>query len=139
MTTKNDAAPNFDAFLLDETSRLELDLPTGEPMLFDGKQVAVNLYGPATTQFTKARDAVEKEATKNVFRAMGNNKAKKGDEADADADAKYLVAVTASFENFPYPGGADAIYREPRLKYIANQVRTHLNDLGNFFGKSKQS
>lgn len=133
MTTKTNPE-TFAAFFLSETSRVEIDLPNGEPMLYDGKQVAVNVYGPATDVFAKAKDAMDKEASKRVFRSMGA-KLKKGDEEDKDADAKFLAAITDSVENFPFPGGAGAIYRERRLKYVADQVRAHLSDLGNFFGK----
>lgn len=133
MTTKTNPDA-FAAFFLSETSRIEIDLPNGEPMLYDGKQVAVNVYGPATDVFAKAKDAMDKEASKRVFRSMGA-KLKKGDEEDKDADAKFLAAITDSVENFPFPGGAGAIYRELRLKYVADQVRGHLSDLGNFFGK----
>ena len=124
----------FASFFLSETSRIEIDLPNGEPMLFEGKQVAVNIHGPATDVFVKAKDAMDKEAQKRVFRSMGA-KLKKGDDEDKDADAKFLAAITDSVENFPFPGGAGAIYRERRLKYVADQVRGHLSDLGNFFGK----
>ena len=124
----------FASFFLSETSRIEIDLPNGEPMLYDGKQVAVNIHGPATDVFVKAKDAMDKEAQKRVFRSMGA-KLKKGDDEDKDADVKFLVAITDSVENFPFPGGAGAIYRERRLKYVADQVRAHLSDLGNFFGK----
>ncbi len=134
------AAADFSAFMLDTTSRLELELPNGAPMLFDGKPVAVLLYGPATDEYAKARAAMEKESAARVFRAMGANKnKKKNGEDDAEADAKFLTAITAEFENFPYPGGAAAIYREPRLNYIGNQVRSHVNDLGNFFKESAKS
>ena len=133
MTTKTNPDA-FAAFFLSETSRVEIDLPTGEPMLYDGKQVAVNVYGPATDVYAKAKDAMDKEVQKRAFRTMGA-KLKKGDDEDKDADAKFLAAITDSVENFPFPGGAGAIYRELRLKYVADQVRTHLSDLGNFFGK----
>lgn len=130
----------FAAFMLETTSRLELELPNGAPMLWEGQPVAVKLYGPATDEYAKARAAMEKESAARVFRAMGANKnKKKNGEDDAEADAKFLTAITAEFENFPFPGGAQAIYREPRLNYIGNQVRSHVNDLGNFFKESAKS
>ena len=138
-TTTTAAATGFDAFFLTDTSRLEIDLPTGEPMLYNGQPVAVNLHGPSTDVFAKAKDAMDKEASKRVFRAMGGKGAKKMDAEDEDADPRFLTAVTADFENFPFPGGAAAIYRDRRLQYIANQVRSHLNDLGNFFPKPANS
>lgn len=137
MTTKTNPDA-FAAFFLSETSRIEIDLPNGEPMLYDGKQVAVNVHGPATDVFAKAKDAMDKEASKRVFRTMGA-KMKKGDEEDKDADAKFLTAITDSIENFPFPGGPGAVYREQRLKYVADQVRGHLNDLGNFFTAPSKS
>lgn len=133
-------AADFSDFMLEETTRLELELPNGEPMLFNGAPVAVNLYGPATKEYASARAELDKESASRVFRAMGNRSSKKkGGDEDREADAKFLTAVTASFENFPFPGGAFAIYREPKFKYIGNQVQAHINDLGNFFKASKKS
>lgn len=134
------AAADFSSFLLETTSRLELDLPNGKPMLWEGKPVAVLLYGPATDEYTRAKAAMDKESATRVFRAMSQVQKKKAKgEDDDDADAKFLVAITAQFENFPYPGGTEAIYREPRLAYIGNQVRAYVGDLGNFFAGSATS
>ena len=141
MTTKDTASAtvaDFESFFLADTSRLEVDLPNGEPMLYQGQQVAVLLYGPATDAYVKAKAAMEKEATHRVFAAMGAKK-KKGEEEDKESDPKFLTAVTAGFENFPFPGGPAAVYRERRLQYIADQVRRHLNDLGNFFEKPSKT
>lgn len=143
MNTPVTAPTEFDAFFLATTAHLVLDTPDGEPMLFNGQPVAVNLYSPATPEFVAAQTKREREVTQRVVSAMADknkNKSKKTDATDdADADAKFLCAVTAGFENFPFPGGAEAIYREPRLKYINNQVNRHLSDLGNFFGAPKTS
>lgn len=130
--TKETTATGFESFFLADTSRLDIELPTGEPMLYQGKQVVAVLYGPATAEHVKAKEAMEKEASRRVFAAMGAKK-KKGEDEDKEADQKFLTSVTEAFENFPFPGGTAAIYRERRLQYIADQVRRHLNDLGNFF------
>lgn len=127
----------FDQFFINETSALEIDLPNGDPMLFNGAPVIVHLHGPSTTEWMTALDAKEKEATKRVLAAMGQKG--KNAKKDIDADARFLCAVTSRFENFPYPGGIEAIYHEPRLKYINNQVNTHLNDMGNFYKNSEKN
>lgn len=138
--SKEITTADFSAFLLETTSRLELMLPNGEPMLWQGNPVAVHLYGPATDEYAAAKAAMDKEAAARVFRAMGANKNKKKQgEDEAETDAKFLTAITAEFENFPFPGGTAAVYREPRLNYIGNQVRSHVNDLGNFFKESAKS
>lgn len=130
---------DFSAFFLKDTTRVEIELPNGEPMLFKGEQVAFNIYGPSTDEFQKAKEALDKEAMKRVMANLGNKK-KKGEESeDKDADVKFLAAITESVENFPYPGGALEIYKNSKLKYIADQVRAHLNDLGNFFPAAANS
>lgn len=133
MSKSNEA--DFSAFFLSETSVVDLELPNGEPMTYQGEPVRVHVYGPATTQYAKANDALQKEAAKRVMAAIGSKGKKEAE--DKDADAKFLVAITDRFENFPYPGGADAIYREPKLKYIADQVRAYVGDAGNFYSTGK--
>lgn len=130
-----DQATDFSAFFLSDTSTVDIDLPNGEPMLYQGQRVKVHVHGPSTTAFTEAKTALDREAAKNMAAAFGV-KQKSKDQADKDADVKFLTAITSSIENFPFPGGTAAVYREPRLKYIADQVRAHLSDLGNFFAGS---
>jgi hypothetical protein len=128
---------DFSSFFLAETSIVELDLPNGEQMLYEGNPVRVHVHGPATARFTKANEAMQREAAKRVMAAIGNKGRKEAE--DKDADAKFLVAITERIENFPYPGGVEAVYREPKLKYIADQVRTFVGDTGNFFGPGEKA
>lgn len=130
--TATPAATDFSAFFLTDSSTLDLELPNGEPMLYNGQPVKVHLHGPSTEVFAKAKELLDREATKRVVKALGKTKSKR-DEEDKEADAKFLAAITSHFENFPYPGGPEAIYREPKLMYVSNQVRNHVNSLGNFF------
>lgn len=132
MSKQDDLLNDFSAFLLHDTSVVDIDLPTGSPMLYQGNPVRVHVYGPSTPQFIRANKVLTEEATKRVVAAMGNKKQKEADEREADA--KFLVAITANIENFPYPGGVEAIYREPRLMYIGDQVRKFVGDTANFFG-----
>jgi hypothetical protein len=130
-------ADDFASFFLSDTSALDIELPNGEPMLYNGQQVRVHLYGPSTTQHAKAKEALDREAIKRVVAASGAKGKREAE--DKDADVRFLVAVTARVENFPFPGGAEGIYREKRLAYIADQVRKHLGDMGNFFSAGEAS
>lgn len=131
----------FDAYLLKETGRVEIDLPNGEPMLFNGQRVVVHVFGPSSDVYADAKDALEREATKRatsmVTEALTKRKTKEVE--DRDSDARFLTAVTSHIENFPFPGGHGAVYRTPGLRYIANQVRAFLNDQANFFSGSAPS
>jgi hypothetical protein len=109
-------------------------------MLFEGQPVRVHVHGPASQVFIDAKAELDRDAAQRVFGAMskgqGNNKRGSSPES-AEADAKFLAAITASIDNFPFPGGVAAVYREPGLLYLHEQVRRHLGDLGNFFGHSE--
>jgi len=132
---QNKTPADFSAFMLKDTSSVDIDLPSGEPMLYGGQQVRVHVFGPSTPRYEKAKAAAAKEGTRRILAELGNKSAKRQKhEDDAEVNAKYLIAVTDRIENFPFPGGIEAIYRTPGLKYIGEQVNAHLNDLGNFFG-----
>lgn len=138
-TPEND----FSAYFLEDESTVDITLPNGEPMLYpptgDGKPVTVVVYGPSTKQYAAAKDKLEKVATQRVMSAIGRQ-GKKQPESDADeANTAYLVAVTKRIDNFPFPGGPAAVYADKRLQYMADQVRAHLADLGNFFKPSLTS
>lgn len=128
---------DFSAYFLQDTSTVLIKLPNGQPMAHQGQPVAVVVYGPSTERFSAAKDALDREATKTLMQSMGASASSK-DGAAKDADARFLSAVTERIDNFPFPGGPAAVYREPRLKYLADQVRAHLGDLGNFFKGSEQ-
>jgi len=133
-----DQTTDFSAYLLDESSTVDIDLPNGEPMLHNGQRVSARVHSPSAQAFIDAKTTLDREAAKNMAAAFGV-KQKANSQADKDADAKFLTAVTIAIENFPYPGGVAAVYKEPRLKYIADQVRAHLGDLGNFFPGSAKA
>lgn len=128
----------FGALLMRDTSRLELELPTGAPMLYKGQRVAVVLYGPSTDQFARAKAEQQRQALARTLQAAGNKKVKVSTD-DEEADAAFLTAITADFENFPFPGGAAAVYRERALRYVNTQVFAHVNDLGNFLPDGETS
>ena len=50
-----------------------------------------------------------------------------------------LVARTRAVNNFPVPGGARAIYANPRLNYITRQAITFMNDDANFSKASSEN
>lgn len=141
MAKTNPITPDLAAFaglLMQDTTRLELDLPNGEPMTFEGQRVAVVIYGPSTEKYAKAKAAQSREATNRLMRAAGNKRVKVRDDDD-EINAAFLEAITERFENFPFPGGAEAIYRTRGLRYINDAVFAHVGDLGNFFTGAETS
>lgn len=127
-------ADEFAGFYLSDTIAIQIEDPkTGEPLLYRGKPVLVHVFGPSTEVHEKAQDRQNREATKRVL-AAASAPNKKMDEIDPDADIKFLIAITERFENFPFPGGVEGVYRTRRLRYINRQVLAKVGDMGNFFG-----
>lgn len=138
---KND---DFSKYFLTDTSVLELKLPNGKPMLHNGKQVKVHLFGPSTDEFIEGQAELESEANRRLLESMAakNEPKAKAEEPpkpqDKEADRKFLCRVTSHFENFDFPGGVPAIYSERRLIYINKQVQNWVGNMGNFFGNGSK-
>ncbi len=128
---KNDETFDLSAFEAAETGTLDVIGLNEEPLLHAGKPVRITVYGPGSTQFVRA-DA--KAAAANQARALAQLRGKHSKDPDEHRlqVADRLAAVTQNIENFPIPGGAHALYANPRLGYITNQVVKFLDDWGNF-------
>lgn len=128
---------DFEEFMLEDTSALDIALPNGELLMFNGQQVRVHLYGPSTQEHARATDRKEKLAMKRVVEAAAaQNKVNKPSQKKEDVrevDVQFLIDVVSHFDNFPFPGGKEAILREARFVYMHNQILRHLSDMGNFF------
>jgi hypothetical protein len=125
---------DFEHLFLNRIGVLELNDASNKPLMFKGKRVKVELYGPNTPEQIKAlayqRQWAMTKATSQ--QAQVENKPAVDFEESREVDIKYLVDVTKDFVNFPYPGGKQAIYSNPDLCYIEPQVRKYLANWGNF-------
>lgn len=130
---------DLSAYEAAEIGILSVETPAGEAMLYAGQPVRFHLYGPGSAQAVSITAKLDAAAQARTFAAL-RGKANKGaaDEQKADQVTK-LVACTREVENFPVPGGARAIYENPRLGYITNQVQRFLDDWSNFPPQSAQS
>lgn len=131
-----DQAFNLADFMSAETAVLDVLGPTGDPLLYNGQPVRIELYGPGSRQGVEAQAKME-QASQSIAMSMAVA-AGKGRQPKDTADemralqVKKLAAVTKSLINFPVPGGAQAIYENPQLGYITRQVERFQADWANF-------
>ncbi|QIL71670.1 hypothetical protein G7048_15690 [Diaphorobacter sp. HDW4B] len=96
--------------------------------------VGVTIYGPGSKEFQQAQVKVNNRAVKRLQK-RGNT--------DQTADVKlkeqaeYLADITAGFQNLDYDGLqgrqlAMAIYSDPSIGFIGDQVAEHVKDWANF-------
>lgn len=118
-----------------ETGRLHLRDAAEELMYTaDGKEVAVNVYGPGSKQYAKAQAAQQNRAVDMLKR---KGKTDQTAEQRRQENAEFLADCTESFENVEYDGLtgralAIAVYSDTSIGFIADQVAKHIGDWANF-------
>ncbi len=123
---------------VNEVATLTLRNEHGEPMFApDGKTPAtVAVYGPGSMVARKAQTAQANKVAKHFQRSRGQPPQLDAEEA-LKQDAEALADLTLGFSGVGYKGlsGRDlavGIYSEPKLGYIAEQVRRFVSDWANF-------
>jgi hypothetical protein len=103
-----------------------------DDLLVGGKPVKITIYGPGSAQGVRALHKAGQQAALRM-QALLRGKVDKDAAKSADSErVMKLVGITANIENFPVPGGAVAIYGNPKLIDIADQVEGFFNDKANF-------
>jgi hypothetical protein len=134
---QNQSLAEFEEYFLDEFVVHKFTLPNGKPMLYKGEPVIGEVCSPGSEKYVVARAKIDRDATKRVMQSIGKGVvAKKDDDQDNDTEARFLAEIV-SLKNFPYPGGEFAVFKNAKLKYMADDVRILLSNLGNFFSNGK--
>lgn len=122
-------------FAVSPTARLVLRDAADMPMLTeDGREIAVNVYGPGSKQYAKAQAA---QTNRLMDKMKRKGKSDQSAEQRAAEAAEFLADCTASFENLDYDGLQDralaiAVYSDLTIGFIADQVAKHIGDWSNF-------
>jgi hypothetical protein len=132
MSAQELAVFDISQFEVAEVGVLDVLNVKDEPMLYNGSPVRIHLYGPGSAQFVRAQAKADTAAQQRTFAALRGKVSKTAVEDQREDLITKLVACTAQIENFPVPGGAEALYRNAKLGYITNQVIKYLDDWANF-------
>lgn len=122
-------------FAVEPTARLHLRDASDELMFTeDGKEIAVNVYGPGSKQFAKAQSA---QSNRMIDKLKRKGKTDQTAVQKAAEAADFLTDCTASFENLEYDELAEdalyrAVYSDLSIGFIADQVGKFIGDWSNF-------
>lgn len=128
-------------FSVAPTGRLHLRDAADEPMYADDActlPIAVNVYGPGSKQFAKAKAAfTARNESRPKRKSAGHQTSEHKAEQRLEEIAEFLADCTANFENLQYDTltGSElalAVYSDVSLGFIADQVNTFLGDWANF-------
>jgi len=115
-----------------DTAALTVQNPKGDELVVGGKPVVINLYGPGSKQFVNAKYKLDNAVQTRSIAMLRGKQSKNAAEENRQLQAEFYAAVTASIDNFPIDGGALALYSNPKLNYITEQVEKFLNETENF-------
>lgn len=121
---------NVAEFEAAETAVLEVTDRKGEPLLYNGQPVTIELYSPGSNQYLRATHKIATAQQTATFAAIRGKPIKETVEGNIHKQAEKLAACTASVRNFPV--AAFDIYTNPKLGYITNQAAKFIEDWANF-------
>lgn len=125
---------DFDISLFEtiDTARLTVLNPKGDELVVNGEPVTIDLYGPGSKQFVNAKYKLENATQARSIAMLRGKTSKNAAEETRQMQAEFYAAITASLNNFPIDGGALALYLNPKLGYITEQVEKFIGDTENF-------
>lgn len=138
-TTQADADFDLSAFEVSDTAVVDIIGLDQEPLLRHGQPVRITVYGPGSAAYVRAEGRAAQASQARALAALRGKAGKQDLEEQRQQQAEKLAAVTVGIENFPIPGGALALYANPKLGYITNQVARFLEDWANFKPASAKS
>lgn len=135
-------AVNLLAIQVPTTGLINLKAPDGSPLLdADNRPAQARVHSPASKVWEVANASKRRKTMKRVREFNGKIEAAAD---DAEDTVDFLVAITEEFVNVEIPDapvGAKAlvraIYENPALGFIRDQVETAANDWGSFTSGSK--
>lgn len=125
-------------FAVEPTKKLHLRDAADQLMYADENKtlpMAVNLYGPGSKQYARAKAAQNARIMEKLKR---KGKIEQTAEQSAAETAEFLSACTESWENIEYEQLTQtqalsmAIYSDESIGFIADQVAKELNEWSNF-------
>lgn len=115
-----------------DTASLTVLNPKGDELTVGGKPVVISVYSPGSKQFMNAKYKLDNATQARSIAIIRGKTPKNAAEEARLQQAEFLAAVTASIDNFPIDGGALALYTNPKLSYITDQVEKFIGDTENF-------
>lgn len=134
-------ALNLKTLAAKSTSTLHLKDAAENLLFVDGTKkgeklpVTVTVHGPGTREFQRAQAKINNALVQRM-RAKGGKGNQSADES-LQEKAEYLAAITVGFEHVTYEDKtgkelALAVYGDPSIGFIADQVNEHVKDWENF-------
>jgi hypothetical protein len=114
-----------------DTAVMTVESPKGGDLEYNGAPVTITLYGPGSQQFIRAKHRLDMNVQARSVALLRGNSDRRAAEENLKDTAEFLAAVTVKIDNFPVTD-AFALYTNPKLRYITDQVDRYLSKTENF-------
>ena len=119
------------AYESSDIATLQVTDAKGGPLIGpDGEQVAIRLFGPGSQQYLKAQSRLDSAASERAMESLRGKPVSDSEDEMRQRVAEKYAACTAGIDHFPVE--PLALYTNPRLGYITEQVGRFLGNWANF-------
>lgn len=115
-----------------DTAEFHVTDAKGKPQFNGETPITITVHSPGTKKAAQAQFAKQSKAMDRLTAGMGGKTEARTEEQDRQERADFLAEVTASLNGFEFHGGAAALYKNPKLRFVADGVEKFYNDMGNF-------
>jgi hypothetical protein len=121
---------NVSDYEAEDVAPMEVMGIDGDPLLYQGQQVVIRVYGPGSMQAVNASAKQQRAAQARMYAELRGKRSKETPDDARQQVIDELVARTKSIDNWPLT--AEQTYANPKLGYIAEQVTTFGKEWANF-------
>lgn len=102
----------------------------------DGSPLTITAHGPGTKRAAQAKFAYDAKRSERALGKIGGKSDEMTEEQDRRERAEYLGQLVDSLDGFNHEGGATGLFKNPKLRYLAEDFQNWWNDAGNFNSSS---
>lgn len=115
-----------------DTAKYQVTDAKGTPQYDGDTPITITAYGPGTKRAAEAKFRYEQKVRARTLTEVGGKTVQRTEAEERRERAEYLGELVASLDGFEYPGGASALFADPKLRFIADGFDKWWNDQGNF-------
>lgn len=123
---------DINALEIQDSGKYHVTDAKGDPQYEGDKPITITLASPGTKKAVKASFKRDENRSARVLGSMAGKTSKRTEVDEMKERAEFLADITESLDGFDYPGGARALYMNPKLGHITDGVEKFFNDRGNF-------
>lgn len=130
---------DINALEIQDSAKYHVTDAKGDPQYADDAcltPITITVASPGTKKAVKAQFKRDENRNARVLGSMAGKTSKRTEVDEMAERAQFLADITESLDGFEYPGGAKALYMNPKLGHIADGVEKLFGDRGNFNAES---